>query len=105
METSTPQRLFGIAGASERTGLPSWRIYSEIAASRMPCKRVGRRIYFSEDDIDTYLQRIQQNRPEYPADRHHRHTRRPKRAAETGDRLLTRAGHNRQSYVQATRFR
>jgi hypothetical protein len=62
METSTQQRLFGIEGASERTGLPTWRIYSEIAASRMPCKRVGRRIYFSEADIDAYFQRIQQNR-------------------------------------------
>jgi predicted DNA-binding transcriptional regulator AlpA len=61
VETSTQQRLFGIEGASERTGLPAGRIYSEIATSRLPCKRVGRRIYFSEADILAYLQRIQQN--------------------------------------------
>jgi excisionase family DNA binding protein len=59
--TRTPQRLFGIDEASERTGLSAWRIYSEIAAMRLPCKRVGRRIYFSEADILEYLQRIQQN--------------------------------------------
>jgi excisionase family DNA binding protein len=59
--TMTPQRLFGIEEASERTGLPAWRIYSEIAATRLPCKRVGRRIYFSEADLLEYLQRIQQN--------------------------------------------
>jgi hypothetical protein len=61
VETTTQQRLFGIEGASRMTGLAAWRIYSEVAASRMPCKRVGRRIYFSEADIDTYLRRIQQN--------------------------------------------
>jgi hypothetical protein len=61
VEAMTQQRLFGIEGASERTGLPAWRIYSEIALSRMPCKRVGRRIYFSEADILAYLQRVQQN--------------------------------------------
>jgi hypothetical protein len=59
--TVTPQQLFGIDEASKRTGLPAWRIYSEIAAARLPCKRVGRRIYFSEADILVYLQRIQQN--------------------------------------------
>jgi excisionase family DNA binding protein len=59
--TRKPQRLFGIEEASERTGLPAWRIYSEIAATRLPCKRVGRRIYFSEADILEYLQRIQKN--------------------------------------------
>ena len=61
METMTQQRLFGIEEASERIGLPAWRIYSEIASARLPCKRVGRRIYFSEADILVYLQRIQQN--------------------------------------------
>ena len=55
------QRLFGIAEASERTGLPAWRIYSEIATARMPCKRVGRRVYFSDADLQAYFQRIQQN--------------------------------------------
>jgi len=62
MEAPTQQRLFDIEEASERTGLPIWRLYSEIAASRLPCKRVGRRIYFSEADLLAYLQRIQQNR-------------------------------------------
>lgn len=61
METATPQRLFGIEEASGRIGLPVWRIYSEVAAARLPCKRVGRRIYFSETDIRVYLQRIQRN--------------------------------------------
>ena len=61
METTTTQRLFGIEEASERTGLPTWRIYSEIAAARMPCKRVGRRVYFSDADLRAYFQRIQQN--------------------------------------------
>lgn len=61
MEPVTQQRLFNIEEASERIGLPAWRIYSEIAAERMPCKRVGRRIYFSEADLLAYLQRIQQN--------------------------------------------
>ena len=49
MVTVMPQRLFGIEEASVRTGLPPWRIYSEIAAARLPCKRVGRRIYFSSE--------------------------------------------------------
>ena len=61
VETSTQQRLFGIEGASERTGLPAWRIYSEIATTRLHGRPVGRRIYFSEADILVYLQRIQQN--------------------------------------------
>lgn len=68
METSTQQRLFGIDEASERTGLPGWRIYSEVAAARMPCRRVGRRIYFSEADIVVYLRRIQQNGARHDAD-------------------------------------
>jgi hypothetical protein len=61
MEAPTQQRLFGIEEVSERTGLPIWRIFSEIAASRMPCRRVGRRNYFGESDIRAYLERIEQN--------------------------------------------
>jgi hypothetical protein len=63
-EAATRQRLFGIDEASVRIGLPIWRIYSEIAAARMPCKRVGRRIYFSEADILAYFRRIQLNEPQ-----------------------------------------
>ena len=68
METTT-SRLFGIEEASQRTGLPAWRIYSEVAAAHMPCKRVGRRVYFSDADIEAYFQRIQQNAPVLDNDR------------------------------------
>lgn len=61
IDPTVQQRLFGIEEVSARTGLPVWRIYSEVAASRMPCKRVGRRIYFSESDVRRYLDRIQHN--------------------------------------------
>lgn len=73
METTSTQRLFGIAEASERTGLPAWRIYSEIATARMPCKRVGRRVYFSDDDLLAYFERIQQNRTPEDKDRERDH--------------------------------
>lgn len=60
-ETATRQRLFGIDEASVRIGLPVWRIYSEVASARMPCKRVGRRVYFTDADLLAYFQRIQRN--------------------------------------------
>jgi len=53
-------RLRDVNGFAEATGLSPRRVYELIEARAIPCRRVGRRIYFTNDDITEGLRLLAQ---------------------------------------------
>lgn len=53
-------RLRDIRGFADVTGLPVRRVYELVEMSCIPYRRVGRRVYFTQDDIAEGLRLLAQ---------------------------------------------
>jgi len=54
------RRLYDLRAVSVETGLPVWRWYELIETGLVPCRRVGRRIFLTDADVDAALAALAQ---------------------------------------------
>lgn len=54
--------LIDVRSAAERLGLSTYQVRAEHARGLLPGRRSGRLLKFAQDDLDTYLLRIKEDR-------------------------------------------
>ena len=48
-------QLLDVPAAAAWLGLPIWRVYELVERGAVPCRRVGRRVYFTRADLAAAL--------------------------------------------------
>jgi excisionase family DNA binding protein len=52
------RRLRTVRDVALELGIPEKRVYEAIEQGSAPHRRLGRRVYFTRDDLDAFLERL-----------------------------------------------